>query len=59
MLSNALKKSFNSVYEPNAYKKLYQLMIGFFIKDYTLVNYEFEVQLKAICSKSGNVTDIQ
>ena len=58
MLSNAFKKSFSSVYEPTAYKKLYKLMLGFFIKDHELIDNDFELQFTANLDKSGFVVDI-
>ena len=58
MLSNALKKSLASVYEPIAYKKLYKLMLGLFNKDSEITNFEFELQLSADFDKTGSVVDI-
>ena len=58
MLSNAFKKSFSSVYEPNAYKKLYKLMIGFFSKESQSIHTDFELQLNVVYDKSGLVNEI-
>ena len=58
MLSNAFKKSLSSVYEPTAYKKLYKLMLGLFLKDPELITYDFELELSADLDKSGLVVDI-
>ena len=58
MLSNALKKSLSSVYEPTAYKKLYNLLASLFIKDPELIHYDFELQLSADFDKNGCVENV-
>ena len=58
MLSNALKKSLSSVYEPTAYKKLYNLLASLFIKESEVIHHDFELILSADFDTTGSVVDI-